>query len=224
MINYINSIFEKNENEKNDKKINPNFLEKYYDKLFAHKSEPFIFYYLSLILFLSNVTYGNVDNFIKEIKKLFEDNYTKTDLENKILSISSMLLLTSYYLNFDKNDLEKFKQFKTWYSQLSQKDAYFYFEVIYKSIFEENYEIEMLLEKIKNLEGNKIKDYSINFEKRKKKASLTTMILNLYVAISNSIDYKNNYEKGFKKNKADKKDKKKNKTNEIDIHNIDVKK
>ena len=224
MINYINSIFEKNENEKNDKKIHTNFLEKYYDKLFAHKSEPFIFYYLSLILFLSNVTYGNVDNFIKEIKKLFEDNYTKTDLENKILSISSMLLLTSYYLNFDKNDLEKFKQFKTWYSQLSQKDAYFYFEVIYKSIFDENYEIEMLLEKIKNLEGNKIKDYSINFEKRKKKASLITMILNLYVAISNSIEYKNNYEKGFKKNKADKKDKKKNKTNEIDIHNIDVKK
>ena len=170
MINYINSIYsEKYENEKNDKKINPNFLEKYYDKILNNKNEPYIIYYLSLILFLSNVKYGAVENFITKITELFEENYTKNNLENKIFSISSMLLLTSYYLDFDKNNAEKFKHFIAWYSQLSQNMAYIYFEIIYKSILDGNYEIEMILDNPKNFDDNKIKDSSINFEKRKKK-------------------------------------------------------
>ena len=53
MINYINSIYsekyEPEKNDKNEKKINPNFLEKYYDRILDSKNEPFIFYYLSLI-------------------------------------------------------------------------------------------------------------------------------------------------------------------------------
>ena len=211
MINYINSIYSENqEHEKNEKKINPNFLEKYYDKILNNKNEPYIIYYLSLILFLSNVEYEPLENSIKKITELFEENYTKTDLENKIFSISSMLLLTSYYLNFDENNAEKFKKFMTWYSELFQNMAYIYFETIYKSIFEGNYEIEILLENPKNFDVTKVKDFSINFEKRIKKSSLTSMMLNLYGKISEYVGYKNNYEKGFitKNNKADKKDKK----------------
>ena len=225
MINYINSIYDKNEQDKNEPKVNPNFLEKFYDKLLSNKNEPYIFYYLSLILFLSNIIYESLENFINKIAKLFEENYTKIDFDNKIFSISSMLLLTSYYLNFDKNDAEKFKQFKTWYSQLSQNNAYIYFEVIYKSILNGNYEIEILLENSKNFESKKLKDYSINFEKRKKKSSLTSMILNLYGIIANYVNYKNNYEKGFKTkiNNAVKKDKKINKINIMNINNKDAK-
>ena len=140
MINYINSIYsekyEPEKNDKNEKKINPNFLEKYYDRILNNKNEPFIIYYLSLILFLSNVKYESVENYIQKFTKMFEENCTKTDIENKIFSISSMLLITSYYLNFDKNNAEKFKQFMTWYSHLSQNKAYIYFENIYKSILE----------------------------------------------------------------------------------------
>ena len=215
MINYINSIYsekyEPEKNDKNEKKINPNFLEKYYDRILNNKNEPFIIYYLSLILFLSNVKYESVENYIQKFTKMFEENYTKTDIENKIFSISSMLLITSYYLNFDKNNAEKFKQFMTWYSHLSQNKAYIYFENIYKNIFEGHYEIEELLENQKFFEENK-KDSSINFEKRKKKSnSLTSMILSLYTKISGYVGYTNNYEKkGFenKNKKADKKDKK----------------
>ena len=166
MINYVNII----NNEKNEKTINPNFnfLENLYDKILNNKNEPFIFYYLSLILFLSDVTYGSSENFITKMTELFEENYTKTNLENKIFSISSMLLLTSYYLNLDKIDAEKLKRFKKWYSELTQKNSYIYFEIIYKSILEGNYEIEILIEESKNFEVKKLKDYSINFEKRKK--------------------------------------------------------
>jgi hypothetical protein len=68
----------------------------------------------------------------------------------------------------------------------------------------------VLLENQKFFEENK-KDSSINFEKRKKKSSLTSMILSLYLKISGYVGYTNNYEKkGFenKNKKADKKDKK----------------
>ena len=141
--------------------------------------------------------------------ELFEENYTKTNLENKIFSISSMLLLTSYYLNLDKIDAEKLKRFKKWYSELTQKNSYIYFEIIYKSILEGNYEIEILIEESKNFEMKKLKDYSINFEKRKKKLSLESMILTLYAKISSYVGYKNKYDKGFKRknNKVLKSDK-----------------
>ena len=207
MINYVNII----NNEKNEKTINPNFnfLENFYDKILSIKNEPFIFYYLSLILFLSDVTYGSSENFITKMTELFEENYTKTNLENKIFSISSMLLLTSYYLNLDKIDAEKLKRFKKWYSELTQKNSYIYFEIIYKSILEGNYEIEILIEESKNFEVKKLKDYSINFEKRKKKLSLESMILTLYAKISSYVGYKNKYDKGFKRknNKVLKSDK-----------------
>ena len=219
MINYINSIYsEEYKHIKYEKNIN--FLEKYYDKILANKSEPAIFYYLSLILFLSNVIYESVENFINKIKQLFEENYSKTNLENKIFSISSMLLITSYYLNFDKNDDEKFKHFIAWYSQLTSNKAYLYFEIIYKNILEGNYEIEMLIENLKNFDCIKIKDFSINFEKRKKKSSLTSMILNLYAKISSYVGFKNNYEKKeeTKNSKVDKKDKENNKIDNIKIY------
>ena len=207
MINYVNII----NNEKNEKTINPNFnfLENLYGKILSNKNEPFIFYYLSLILFLSDVTYVSSENFITKMTELFEENYTKTNLENKIFSISSMLLLTSYYLNLDKIDAEKLKRFKKWYSELTQKNSYIYFEIIYKSILEGNYEIEILIEESKNFEMKKLKDYSINFEKRKKKLSLESMILTLYAKISSYVGYKNKYDKGFKRknNKVLKSDK-----------------
>ena len=212
MINYANSVY----SEKNEKKINPNFhfVEKYFDKLLSNKSEPFIFYYLSFILFVSNVNYESVENYIKNITELFEENYTKTGIENKLFSISSMLLLTSYYLNLDKIDAEKLKQFKNWYSQLTPNMAYIYFENIYKSILEGNYQIDMILENSKNFEVHKIKDFSINFEKRKKKSGLT---ITLYGKIASYFGYKNDYEKWFKNknNKADKH----NKSDKIDDNN-----
>ena len=223
MINYVNSFYSnKFKFDKNKQKFNTNFLEKFYDKLLINKSEPFIFYYLSLILFLSDTAFESIEKFINKIAEIFLENYTKTDIENKILSISSMILLTSYYLNFEKINEEKFNQFKSWYSQLTQNKAYIYFEYIYKNIIDGNFEIEILLENLKNLEYNKIKNFSINFEIRKIKSSLTSIILNLNGTISNYVYYKNNLENKFKikKNKTDKKDKKKNNIN--DIINMDL--
>ena len=204
MINYLNAINSK----KKERKINPNFnpSEKFYDKLLKNVNEPIIFYYLSLILSSSNITYESADNFIKKITELFEENYTKTNKENIIFSISCMLLLTSYYQNLDKIDAEKLKKFKKWYSELSQNMAYIYFENFFKSIFEGNYEIEMILEDSKIFEVKKLKDYLTNFEKMKKKSSFESMILTLYGKIASYVGYKNNYEKGFntKNNKAQK--------------------
>ena len=200
---------------KKEKKLNINILKIFCDKIIYNKNEPFIFYYLSLVLFLSNIIYEAEEDFIKTISELFEENYIKINSENKIYSISSMLLLTSYYLNNDKINSEKSKHFKTWYSQLSEKDAYVYFESFYKLILGEVYEIENILDNLNFMKNNKAKDSSIKFEKRKIKSTLL-MISNLYRVIASHIGYKYDFEKKLKKNKTDKKDKQKDikKTNE----------
>ena len=102
MINYINSIYsekyEPEKNDKNEKKINPNFLEKYYDRILNNKNEPFIIYYLSLILFLSNVIYESVENFI---------NKTGTQLNFWTLEILYVAIIS--YLIF-KNKIDRHKK------------------------------------------------------------------------------------------------------------------
>ena len=205
LLIYIKAI----DYEKKEKKLNINIIKKLCDKILSNKDEPFIFYYLSLIIYLSDITYEAEDDFMKKIFELFEDNYVKPNIENKINSISSMLLLTSYYLNNDKIDSEKLKYFKSWYSQLSEKSAFIYFEAMHKLILGEMYEIEINLEHIKAFEADKIKVTSIKFEKRKKK-SILSYISNLFGIIMTGAGFKTKYERGLKKNKFDKKSHKDN--------------
>jgi hypothetical protein len=120
LVNYVESCFSEI-GKKSD------LIKIYCDKLFSYKEEPKIFYNLSLILFVSKLIPELTDNFLKDMTTLFEENYTKTSSQNIILSISSMLILSSYYLIYYINDEEKFKRFKTWYMQLSRKQANIYF-------------------------------------------------------------------------------------------------
>ena len=124
---------------------NRNLINQYCDKLLSYKEEPNIFYYLSLVLFISKMISELPENFLQDIINLFEANYIEPNYKNIILSVSSMLILSSYYLIYYINDGEKLKKFKTWYIQLSLKHANIYFEKIYNLIVGGVFEINDIL-------------------------------------------------------------------------------
>ena len=94
------------------------------------------------------------DNFLKKMTTLYEENYTKIYSQNIIFSISSMLILSSYYLIYYIKDEEKYKRFKSWHSGLSQKQAIIYFEQIYNLIIGGIYDINDLLSSAKDFLSN----------------------------------------------------------------------
>ena len=128
LINYYESIYL-------ESKQNRNIIDIFHNHLFKYEKDPFIFYYLSLALFISNVEPILKDDYLNKLMKIFEDNYLLKEIKNQIFAISSMLLLSSHYLIFKLNDGEKIKFFKAWLSKLSQKISFVYFENIYNLIF-----------------------------------------------------------------------------------------
>ena len=147
LMRYVESFFSET-GKKSD------LINLYCDKLFSYKEEPKIFYNLSLILFVSKLIPEITDNFLKKMTTLYEENYTKIYSQNIIFSISSMLILSSYYLIYYIKDEEKYKRFKSWHSGLSQKQAIIYFEQIYNLIIGGIYDINDLLSSAKDFLSN----------------------------------------------------------------------
>ena len=125
----------------------------YLAKLFEYQRDPIIFYNLSLVIFASKTIYEFQDDFINKIIKVFENNYNEKNIENRILSISSMILITYYYFISKPNDIE-FKKFKDWFSQLNQKNAIIYFENICNIIAGGVFDINIILDMSKNFAIN----------------------------------------------------------------------
>ena len=129
MINYFTIGY-------SDSNKNTNFIKMYCQKLFNYENNPIIFYYLSLILYLSPFIKDLQPEFLEKMEDLFEDNYTLKKSENIIYSVSSMLILNSYYLVYFLNNSEKLQNFKFWFAQLHQNFANSYFIKIYNLIYE----------------------------------------------------------------------------------------
>ena len=198
LINFIQSLY----TTIKDTDYILNIIYLFSDKLLDYKGDPIVFYYLSLAFFVSNSLSGAKEEFLNTIADIFQENYLKKNNENKIYSISSMLLLNSYCLIFYKNNADKYNQFKEWYSKLSQKKAYIYFENIFSLIFGGVYELDDILDISKNYKESPLDDETIRngfFEKREKdKNSTKTASLliqqNIYSTMATFSGYENNLE------------------------------
>ena len=159
LINYFNYIYFESNN-------NSNIIKILCDKLIDYKKYPNVFYNLSLSLFNSKLVTELEkleSDFIEKIINIFEKNYDKSSDDNIIYSISSVLILSSYYLIYNQKDEEKIKHFKTWYLQLSQKMAFIYFERIYNLIIGGVFEIKELIDLCNNFK-NDLNENNINYE------------------------------------------------------------
>ena len=196
LINYIQTLYsEKDCHEKIYGIINT-----FCDKLLSYKQEPIIFYYLSLVFFVSNSIIIVKEDFIKKMQLIFEENYHKEYIANKIQAISSMLFLDSYYLIFFKLDIDKLNQFKSWYSQLSQKTAYIYFANIFNIIFGGIYEIENVLDIAKSFKEEMLEDDAIKNKFFEKKENEINSSNTLSVLIRENIYTQMIYFSGFEDN------------------------
>ena len=189
LIKYIEFLYSEN----NDTHKISNIINVFCNKLINYKEEPIIFYYLSLAFFISGIVFEIQENFINKLTLIFEENYTGANIENKIYSISSMLILNSYYLIYNKNEVEKINKFKTWYSQLSPNIAYIYFENIYKIIIGGVYGINEVLDIAKNFKEDVLEnDLNINklfLKNRVKEISHLLIQQNIYTPMASFAGY-----------------------------------
>ena len=114
LINYI-KMFYSNSEDKNE------FIQKYFNLLKNNENSPIVFYYLSYILNKTEIIIEVNDEFIEYLKNIFETNNSKDNdnNNNKILSISSFILLSGYYMINQKEDSEKLKEFKQFLNNLN---------------------------------------------------------------------------------------------------------
>ena len=208
MIEYLEVCYSNSNN-------NTNIINIYCQELVNNKTNPIIFYYLSLTLFLSQFIIKLQPDFLQNMKNIFKKNYIHSNTENIIYSISSMLILNSYYLVYFINNNEKLQKFKTWYAELDQEFANIYFVKIYNTINEGVVKINKVLSISQEIMANTNKD-SLNkekfFEKKRKdinySISLNLLLQkNILQSISSLSGYKieNNSEK-MKNNNENKDD------------------
>jgi hypothetical protein len=105
LINFI-KYFYPNANNKTE------FINNYCNKIKENENKPILFYYLSFVLHKSEIIIDVKDDFISYLKDLFLKNYLIQNNNSKILSISSLLLLSGYYMINQKEDSDKIKEFK----------------------------------------------------------------------------------------------------------------
>ena len=200
LINYLDSVyFETNKNS--------NLINIFCDKLLSYKEDPYIFYNLSLAIFISNIMSVIQEDFINKITNIFENSYLQTDIKSKICSIASMLLLSSYYFIFNIKDDEKYKQFKAWFSQLTPKMSSIYFDKINNLIVGGIVEIKEILDILKNYESDVHQDGSNQkkfFEKKENEANSSIPVdllirQNINTTLSNICDYETILKKDKKK-------------------------
>ena len=181
------------------------------DKLFSYTNEPITFYNSTLILFASSILIEEIQNdFITKMINLFEDNYLKNGAENIIYSISSMLMISSYYFSNNFNDNEKKMVFRTWYFKLSQKMANIYFEKIYNLIIEGNFNIKELIFKYQkyeiSLDENTLDPNNFIYIKEKQINSKTSIKKVINQNIVSKYESISNYQMSIKKSKIIKED------------------
>ena len=188
LINYIKLIY--SESSQYQKIISIIF-----NKLFSYTNEPILFYNLSLALFISKIMPSISDEYIEKIQKIFEDNYLKNEKSNEIYSISTMLLINSYYFISKQNEPDKSKKFKSWFLQLSEMESCKYFDRINKFIIRGNLDINDILEISKNYKSTDLNQNEL-IDKKEKEAntsnsSNSTIYQVLFVQIANISGYKN---------------------------------
>ena len=189
LINYLEAIYSS---------PNKNLINIFFEKLLTYEEDPISFYYLSLSIFSSNKTYEIQDDFMNKIKKIFEDNYCKENNDNKILSISSMLLITYYYCIYKATDNEKFKHFKSWCSQLDSKMIIMYFENICNIIVGGILDINIILDSFRKFSLNESENDILLkkfFDKKEKEAGsppLITLLIhqNIYFVLETISGFK----------------------------------
>ena len=169
-----------------------------FNKLFSNTKDPFIFYNLSLAMFISKIMPEVQEEYINKLEKIFEENYLKPENESKIYSISSMILLSSYYFVIKMNDPDRLKKFKTWFFQLSEKESSKYFDKIYNLIVGGNIDINDILEISNNYQSNENDDLNQNkfIEKKEKEINSSNSIYliinqNVLVPLANIAGYEN---------------------------------
>ena len=176
LINVFNYIYLKSNKD-------PSIVKICSDKIFNYMDNINIFFNLSLALFISKLVQGLSNDFISKITYIFEENYDNSDNKSIIYSISSMLLLSSFYFIYNIKETEKIKQFKEWYLNLSQEIAFIYFEKIYTSIIGGVLEINDIIELFNNYKNEpKEKDYEEknNFFDKKEK-EIINFSINLFI-------------------------------------------
>ena len=149
----------------------------------------------------------NEEEYINKLEKIFEENYLKPENDNRIYSISSMLLLTSYYFGYKAIEPEKLKKFKSWFLQLSEKESSKYFDKIYNLIVGGNIDINDILEISNNFQSNENDDLNQNkfVEKKEKEINSSTSInlmihQNIYIPLANIAGYESLIKKKKKNN------------------------
>ena len=77
LINYFKSF-------RSEMNHSSNIIKLILNKLFNHTKDPFIFYNLSLAIFVSKFLPENEGEYINKLEKIFEENYLKPENDNRI--------------------------------------------------------------------------------------------------------------------------------------------
>ena len=114
LINFIKNYYSISDN-KND------IISIFCKVIEENENNPIIFFYLSFVLNESEIIIDIKDDFIKKLKNRFNNNYLENNNNSKILSISSLLLLSGYYMINQVEDSEKIMEFKKYLNDLNSE-------------------------------------------------------------------------------------------------------
>ena len=133
-------------------------IEDYCDKLMDNENKPLIFYYLSYILYDSEIIINIKENFVSYLKDLFIKNYLNfyNNNNNKILTISSLLLLNGYYIINEIEIPEIISVYKNYLKELNIENKIIYFMLqIVRIIMKGSTEINNIINDFKKIKNDK---------------------------------------------------------------------
>ena len=181
LINYMNFFYSQTNNS----------IIKSYININEENNNSNIFYFLSFALYSSEIENYNdiLICFIEYLIKIFRNYYLEDNDNSKIISITSLLILSHYYMNCQMEDDEKEKQFKLLFNNLDSNRVIIYFTKVFNLILKGNNEKENIFNNYKELYNNNLtKNFDFN-----KYGNQISLFLKLILSIINgNYDLKKN--------------------------------
>ena len=169
LINYI-KLFYQNQKDNNE-------IIKIYNKIIQENEYNYnIFYFLSYIIYKSDINPNIKKSLIEILENTFKNNYLKDNNNSKILSISSLLILSEYYKNENQNEFDKIAKFKLLFKNLDTNQIIIYLVKVFNLMLKGTNEFDEIFNNFKQLNNDSI---NINFQKIKSKKEIELFMATL---------------------------------------------
>ena len=141
-----------------------------------------IFYFLSYIVYRSNININTKKNLIEILENTFKNNYSKNTLDSKILAISSLLILCEYYINEKQDELTRIGKFKLLFNNLDTNHIIIYLVKVFNLFLQGTKETDEIFNNFKQLNNESINN---NYEKLIKNKQNIELFLAILLSLFN---------------------------------------